>query len=63
MTRALELRPQTAAYLDTLGEVWFARGDRERALKWSGKAVQHAPGVDTLLRQHERFRTAPIPVP
>jgi len=63
VTRALELQPDQPAYLDTLGEVWFCRGDRDKAVEWSDEAVSHAPGEDSLLRQNERFRSGELPLP
>ncbi|MFC7336578.1 hypothetical protein ACFQY0_05260 [Haloferula chungangensis] len=62
ITEALEAMPRQAAYLDTLGEIWFCRGDREKALKWSTKALLHEPGESTLVRQHERFRSGDFPL-
>ncbi|MFK7911752.1 MAG: tetratricopeptide repeat protein [Akkermansiaceae bacterium] len=37
--KALKIRPHQGAYLDTMAEVWFARGNREKAVEWSQKAV------------------------
>ena len=62
VTEALEMAPDQAAYLDTLGEIWFCRGDREKALKWSSEALLHEPGESTLVRQHERFRSGALPL-
>jgi len=62
VTTALETAPNQAAYLDTLGEIWFCRGDREKALKWSTKALLNEPGETTLVRQHERFRAGDFPL-
>ena len=59
---ALEAMPDQAAYLDTLGEIWFCRGNREQALEWSTRALLHEPGETTLLRQHERFKSGAFPV-
>ena len=61
ITEALDEMPNQAAYLDTYGEIWFCRGDREKALEWSGKALLFEPGESTLLRQHERFRNGELP--
>lgn len=60
--RALELLPRQAAYLDTYGEIWFARGNREQAVEWSEKALIREPADDGLLRQHDRFAAGPFPV-
>ena len=73
---ATKLRPSTGAYLDTMAEIWLARGDREKAIEWSIKAttsaVSHAQGkprasgvafteYQMLKKQQDRFRNAPIP--
>ncbi len=36
---ALTQRPTQGAYLDTMAEVWFAKGNRDKAIEWSQKAV------------------------
>ena len=59
--KALALNPNQAAYLDTMAEIAYAKGDRAAALKWSGQAVNFAPMDAMIARQHERFRTAPLP--
>ena len=68
---ALEMRPRQAAYLDTKAEVWFARREREEAVKWSKRALleswhggqaQSLGGV-ALHDQYERFLSAPFPAP
>jgi tetratricopeptide (TPR) repeat protein len=56
--RAVELEPN-AAHLDTLAEVHFRRGDRERAIEYSQRAVALEPRNQSLAGQLERFRTAP----
>ena len=68
--KALSMRPKQAAYLDTMAEVWFAKGDREQAVEWSRKAVQESfhggssSGAGVGLReQYDRFRSAEYPVP
>jgi hypothetical protein len=61
---ALASNPDQSAYLDTMAEIQFARGNRAKALEWSARAVNFTPGgVDgpLLRRQHERFRSAPLP--
>lgn len=42
--RALALKPAESSYLDTMAEIEFASGDREKALEWSAKAVNFTPG-------------------
>jgi tetratricopeptide (TPR) repeat protein len=53
--RAVELEPN-AAHLDTLAEVHFRRGDRERAVEYSEQAVALDPRNQTLRSQLDRFR-------
>lgn len=59
--RALEIRPDQAAYLDTMAELFFARRNRAKALEWSTKAVANQPGDPMLRRQFERFRSGKFP--
>ncbi len=75
-TKALELAPNEAAYLDTLAELWFAKGDRKKAIEWGEKAVLHSKSGRLISRSNQtmtkartlnlygqlkRFRTAPLP--
>jgi len=59
--RALSARPNQAAFLDTRAEVWFAMGNRKKAVEWSRRAVQASPAEVSLRRQLKRFRTAALP--
>ena len=61
LRRALEMNPLQAAYLDTMAELYFARGQRAKALTWSQKAVNVSPADTMIRRQHERFRNEPFP--
>ncbi len=69
LEKALELRPNQAAYLDTMGEIWFARRNREKAVEWSEKGVRHGAvrngsswdNIMVFIRQHERFKTGAFP--
>jgi len=61
--RALSIAPNQAAYLDTRAEVWFASGNRKKAIEWSRRAVHAEPTEVSLRRQLERFRTTPVPKP
>ncbi len=54
-TEALRLRPNQAAYLDTMAEIYFARGNREKAIEWSKKSTMAEPGSTPLLEQYYRF--------
>ena len=73
---ALEKKPQQGAYLDTMAEVWFARGNRAKAIEWGEKAVaasvgnaQGSPRTETqglvnfnqLSKQLRRFKKNPMP--
>ncbi len=60
-SKALALNPNQSAYLDTMAEVQFAKGHREKAVEWSTRAVNFRPQDTQLRRQHERFRTAALP--
>lgn len=74
--RAIHLKPHQGAYLDTMAEVWFAKGDRAKAVEWSEKAVaasiSHAQGTPRnegqvlsnyyeLNKQLRRFKRDPMP--
>lgn len=61
LLHALALNPEQSAYLDTMAEIQFAKGKREKALEWSSQAINFMPTDSMLRRQHERFRTAPLP--
>jgi tetratricopeptide (TPR) repeat protein len=58
---ALALNPNQPAYLDTMAEIHFVKGNREKALEWSKLAVNFDPTTPPLRRQQDRFRTAPLP--
>lgn len=60
-TEALRLRPHQAAYLDTMAEIQFARGNREKAVEWSKKAITSEPGATPLREQYYRFLNEPFP--
>ncbi|MDB4265361.1 hypothetical protein N9891_01285 [bacterium] len=66
MKKALEMNPESAAYLDTMGEIFFARRNREEALKWSKKSLQNdilgsEGGRWELQEQHRRFLRGGFP--
>lgn len=48
LTRALELKPDTAAYLDSLGWMFFKRGDTTRAIDTLERATEVSPGEPTI---------------
>ena len=73
---ATTLRPHQGAYLDTMAEVWFAKGNRKKAIEWSEKAIaasiSHAQGVSRsegqiltnyieLNKQLKHFKNDPLP--
>lgn len=69
LEKALESYPRQAAYLDTMAEVQFAMGNREKAVRFSERAVIEEPSdlrgprdfQLQLIRQHERFKSGPFP--
>ena len=62
---ALKLNPQSAAYLDTMGEIHFAGRNREEAVKWSERSVANATLGSAmnweLHQQNRRFKNEPFP--
>lgn len=56
--RSLELRPNTAGYLDTLGRCYYAKGDYANAVKYQTRAVELEPHSGQIRRQLELFRQA-----
>ena len=75
---ALKARPSQGAYLDTMAEIWFAKGNRKRALEWSRKAIAgsitNAKGnprsekyvianYKQLSKQYQHFKNDPLPLP
>lgn len=61
--RALALNPQEPNYLDTMAEIEFSKGNRDKALEWSAKAINFASLLELELfrRQYEHFRADPFP--
>lgn len=67
LKKALEMNPHSAAYLDTMGEIYFARQNREEALRWSTLSIKNdvlgsSLGRWELQYQHRRFKSAGFPV-
>ncbi|MBC8128457.1 MAG: hypothetical protein H8M99_15050, partial [Gloeobacteraceae cyanobacterium ES-bin-144] len=58
---ALEANPCQPAFLDTMAEIQFAKGNRNKAIEWSGKAMNYGAGDSQLARQHDRFLHEPLP--
>jgi tetratricopeptide (TPR) repeat protein len=52
---AVALESDSAAYLDTLAEVHFVRGDKAQAIRWIRKAIERDPANDYLQGQLRRF--------
>ncbi len=61
LEKALVLNPNQSAYLDTMAEIQFAKGNREKALEWSVRAVNFLPLDIMLRRQQDRYRRGPLP--
>lgn len=59
--KALAVRPFQSAYLDTMAEIQFASGHREKAIEWSATAVKNLPHDPDLRRQQFRFTHDPLP--
>ena len=59
--KAVELTPDYPGYLDTLAEVHFQRGNRQRAVELEQRVVRMAPRNKTFRDQLERFEQAPLP--
>lgn len=63
---ALEINPESSAYLDTMAEIYFARRDRETALKWSTRSLKNEVLGSQFSRwelhqQNQRFRSGEFP--
>lgn len=56
--RSLELKPNEAGYLDTLGRCYYHLGDYENAVKYQEQAVELDPHTQQIRRQLEQFREA-----
>ena len=56
--KSLELRPQTAGFLDTLGRCYYAKRDLENAVKYQAQAVALEPHSLQIRRQLELFEEA-----
>ena len=56
--RSLELRPETAGYLDTLGRCFYAKGDYKSAVLHQSRAAELDPHSVQIRRQLEFFQQA-----
>lgn len=73
LNRALAMKSDTPAYLDTMAEIQFGKGDRDKAIEWSGIAINFTTGSDEgsgesslmnsflLRQQNQHFRNDPLP--
>ncbi len=66
LKEAVGRNPEQAAYLDTMAELHFAKGDRKGAVEWSDKALLRYPLTESpfdvmIRRQNARFRNDPFP--
>jgi tetratricopeptide (TPR) repeat protein len=58
---AVRLAPENAAYADTLAEVHFARGDRDKAIEWSRRSLALDPDSKLHAERLESFKTRELP--
>ena len=59
--KAVALTPDNAGHVDTLAEVHFHLGDRDKAIHFSQRSIELRPGDPSLARQLQRFRDEPLP--
>ena len=59
--RAIRLRPDRAAYHDTLAEIHFRRGDRDQAVEAIKRSVALEPENDFYGQRLKRFESEAIP--
>jgi tetratricopeptide (TPR) repeat protein len=57
--KAAELKPDNVAYLDTLAEVYFRKGDKDKAIELEKKCIGLAPEMSFFKEQLERFQSPP----
>ena len=55
---SLEMQPNYAGYLDTLGRCYYTKGDLENAVKYQSEAVRFSPFSGQIRRQLELFQKA-----
>ena len=56
--RSLEIKPDAAGYLDTLGRCYYAKGDLENAVRFQREAAQLDPHSGLIGEQLELFEAA-----
>ena len=63
--KAVELAPKASGHWDTLGEVYFQRGDKDKAVEIARKAVAMEPKRAYFRKQLKRIQAgdpkAPLP--
>lgn len=62
-TKATTLEPKAAGYLDTLAEVTFRKGNREKALEMMKKCIEMEPRNRYFNKQLARFKDQPFDSP
>ncbi len=55
--RAVELEPESAAYIDTLAEAHFRLGQRDEAIRHAKRCLEIEPDNDHFQKQLKRFET------
>ena len=56
--RSLEIKPNTAGYLDTLAHAYYTKGDYANAVRYQQQAVDLDPHVGLIRRPLEKFKAA-----
>ena len=59
--KAVELEPGNAGYIDTLGEVFFRLGQREKAIEYAKKCLEVSPDNEHFQKQLKRFQEEAAP--
>jgi tetratricopeptide (TPR) repeat protein len=54
--KAVELEPKAAGYLDTLAEIHFRKGNREKAVELMKKCIEFEPANSYFKKQLVRFK-------
>lgn len=62
-TRAVEVAPKAAGYIDTLAEIHFRKQDRKKALELMKKCAELEPANPYYQKQLERFEKKPFDSP
>jgi tetratricopeptide (TPR) repeat protein len=62
-TKAVELAPENAGYLDTLAEVHYQRGEKEKAIELMKRCLELEPRRAYFQKQLQRFQTDAGEVP